>query len=427
MLPDSCSVQGRIAAGQVWDYVKKLKYSTNRVINKIWQAISIDFFLQTKDVCLIRFEPGSGDEKRSFLELFTYMKEKQRFVVVVNCHLPIKDMYLMPLSTGESLPNFLKPFHGPGKIKYHDMGSLAKRRILFSCTGLPRDRSDLIIGIIVKQSSKQRRHHGNSGTSSRESHRHQQQQQQHLHHRSKSSRKHHHHHHQTVPDEAPINLAKKGYFQVSSSPSSSSTAALGRNSPPADVRYSPSAEVYSPSQPSLDDDVPSGQTESTTKPSSAVSAILSVAMARAGGGGGLSAATTNRTEIPLLGGDSTSSGGTSIPLLGDTTSVRLPAQTASSSSVSVESAEPPPVFSSSLMQAVKAMSSDTLQSEWFLSVLCVNINGSPVNQSADFSRDVTSLNVRCHACRKSQARASAIRRLLNILLYPNTSRHKGFG
>eukprot|EP00118_Oscarella_pearsei_P021937 m.250121 g.250121 ORF g.250121 m.250121 type:complete len:616 (+) comp40310_c0_seq9:389-2236(+) len=228
------------------------------------------------------------------------------------------------------------------------------------------------------------------------------------------------HHHHSKPKRAaampsslmagaPVNLAKKGYFHVPTATSYQTdevTHPFRVPSPMAipatsEVGYSPVEEVYSPSKPSVDDN-PSFQSEDTDTskpPSSAVSAILSAAMARAGGGRDTSTSRDSSTQsaaihdLPLLGG-----GGISVPLLGESSGASSgipPLLPPVSSSLSVSS--PPPIvdpveqeppssssFSSTLMQAVKAMSTDTLQN--IAQAVGFMKNQNPAQSPEDFQK-----------------------------------------
>ncbi|KAL9962677.1 hypothetical protein ACROYT_G031800 [Oculina patagonica] len=96
LLPDTLHVQGRIAHEQVWDYLLQLKNSTSR------------------EVCVIRYEASSDDEKLSYVSLYSYFYSRKRCGVVSNCYTGVKDMYLVPLASHQPIPPELLPFDGPG-------------------------------------------------------------------------------------------------------------------------------------------------------------------------------------------------------------------------------------------------------------------------------------------------------------------------
>lgn len=96
LLPDTLHVQGRIAHDQVWDYLTQLKSSTSR------------------EVCVIRYEASSDDEKLSYVSLYSYFYSRKRCGVVSNCYTGVKDMYLVPLASHQPIPPELLPFDGPG-------------------------------------------------------------------------------------------------------------------------------------------------------------------------------------------------------------------------------------------------------------------------------------------------------------------------
>lgn len=96
LLPDTLHVQGRIAHEQVWDYLVQLKGSTSR------------------EVCVIRYEASSDDEKLSYVSLYSYFYSRKRCGVVSNCYTGVKDMYLVPLASHQPIPPELLPFDGPG-------------------------------------------------------------------------------------------------------------------------------------------------------------------------------------------------------------------------------------------------------------------------------------------------------------------------
>ena len=73
---------------------------------------SIIFF---QEVCVIRYEASSDDEKLSYVSLYSYFYSRKRCGVVNNCYTGVKDMYLVPLASHQPIPPELLPFDGPGK------------------------------------------------------------------------------------------------------------------------------------------------------------------------------------------------------------------------------------------------------------------------------------------------------------------------
>ncbi|XP_067935635.1 death-inducer obliterator 1-like [Watersipora subatra] len=91
-LPDSLQIVGRIHPNQVWEYIGQLRHTLSR------------------EVILIRFSAVNEEEKASYKVYFKYLSEKKRFGVVGNGSSDIKDMYIIPLPSHESLPVALKPY-----------------------------------------------------------------------------------------------------------------------------------------------------------------------------------------------------------------------------------------------------------------------------------------------------------------------------
>lgn len=114
-LPDSIQVGGRISPQIVWDYLEKIRASG------------------TKEVCLIRFSPETDEDEISYTLLYAYFSSRRRFGVVSNNRKQVKDMYLIPLGATEKVPHQLVPFDGPG---------------------LENNRSNLLLGLIIRQRPK---------------------------------------------------------------------------------------------------------------------------------------------------------------------------------------------------------------------------------------------------------------------------------
>ncbi|XP_061600691.1 PHD finger protein 3 [Cololabis saira] len=114
-LPDSIQVGGRISPQMVWDYLEKIRATG------------------TKEVCLVRFSPESEEDEISYTLLYAYFSSRRRFGVVSNNLKQVKDMYLVPLGATEKVPHQLAPFDGPG---------------------LENNRSNLLLGLIIRQRTK---------------------------------------------------------------------------------------------------------------------------------------------------------------------------------------------------------------------------------------------------------------------------------
>ncbi|KAM4607760.1 PHD finger protein 3 isoform 2-T2 [Polymixia lowei] len=114
-LPDSIQVGGRISPQIVWDYFDKIRATG------------------TKEVCLIRFSPETEEDEISYTLLHAYFSSRKRFGVVSNNLKQVKDMYLIPLGAAEKVPHQLVPFDGPG---------------------LENNRSNLLLGLIIRQRPK---------------------------------------------------------------------------------------------------------------------------------------------------------------------------------------------------------------------------------------------------------------------------------
>lgn len=100
-LPDTILIGGRILPQTVWEYVDLIKTS------------------EAKELSLIRFHPSSEEEEVAYVSLFSYFNSRRRFGVVSNICKRIKDLYLIPLSTKQSIPAVLLPIEGPGLEQNH--------------------------------------------------------------------------------------------------------------------------------------------------------------------------------------------------------------------------------------------------------------------------------------------------------------------
>uniref|UniRef100_A0A672QMJ4 Death-inducer obliterator 1-like n=2 Tax=Sinocyclocheilus grahami TaxID=75366 RepID=A0A672QMJ4_SINGR len=100
-LPDTIHIGGRILPQTVWEYVDLIRTS------------------EAKELSLIRFHPSSEEEEVAYVSLFSYFNSRRRFGVVSNICKHIKDLYLIPLSTKQSIPAVLLPIEGPGLEQNH--------------------------------------------------------------------------------------------------------------------------------------------------------------------------------------------------------------------------------------------------------------------------------------------------------------------
>nr|KAG5698560.1 hypothetical protein BaRGS_027071 [Batillaria attramentaria] len=114
-LPDTLQICGRIGPDQMWDYLGKIRQAGSR------------------DVCIVRFIPGSDDEKVAYVHLYSYLNSRGRCGVVGNAPKHVKDLYIVPLASHSKIPQVLLPFDGPG---------------------LENNRPHMLIGIIVRQKVK---------------------------------------------------------------------------------------------------------------------------------------------------------------------------------------------------------------------------------------------------------------------------------
>lgn len=67
-----------------------------------------------QELSLIRFHPASDEEEVAYVSLFSYFNSRRRFGVVSNICKHIKDLYLIPLCSKQSIPAVLLPMEGPG-------------------------------------------------------------------------------------------------------------------------------------------------------------------------------------------------------------------------------------------------------------------------------------------------------------------------
>ena len=66
-------------------------------------------------MCILRFIPGSDDEKVAYVHLYSYLNSRGRCGVVGNAPKHVKDLYIVPLASHGKIPQVLLPFDGPGE------------------------------------------------------------------------------------------------------------------------------------------------------------------------------------------------------------------------------------------------------------------------------------------------------------------------
>ncbi|XP_038051591.1 death-inducer obliterator 1-like [Patiria miniata] len=95
-MPENIVICGRIPYPVVWDYFKQLRKANNT------------------DLIVLRFHVVNEEDKPAYISLFQYFHSRQRIGVVGNNRNHIKDMYILPLSAHEPIPQEIMPFKGPG-------------------------------------------------------------------------------------------------------------------------------------------------------------------------------------------------------------------------------------------------------------------------------------------------------------------------
>ncbi|KAL8587673.1 hypothetical protein ACOMHN_020891 [Nucella lapillus] len=117
----------------MWDYLGKIRQAGSR------------------DICLLRFIPGSEDEKSGYVHLYSYLSGRSRCGVVGNPPKYVKDLYIVPLASHSKILQVLLPFEGP-------------------C--LEGNRPHMLIGIVVRQKLKRPRESSESSTHGKSPHSH---------------------------------------------------------------------------------------------------------------------------------------------------------------------------------------------------------------------------------------------------------------
>ena len=72
------------------------------------------FLLYLQNICVIRFIPGTSEEKAAYINMYSYLNSRSRCGVVENKDKRIKDFYIVPLASHSKIPDVLLPFDGPG-------------------------------------------------------------------------------------------------------------------------------------------------------------------------------------------------------------------------------------------------------------------------------------------------------------------------
>lgn len=114
-LPDTVDVVGRISHDTVWDYISKMKRTGS------------------KEILVIRLTAANDEEKIPYITLYSYLNSRSRLGVVGNVSKNIKDFYIMPFSSQNTIPSVLLPLTGPGFEEH---------------------RPHLLLGIIVRNKKK---------------------------------------------------------------------------------------------------------------------------------------------------------------------------------------------------------------------------------------------------------------------------------
>ncbi|CAB3256493.1 unnamed protein product [Arctia plantaginis] len=120
-LSTELDIVGRINPLTVWDYIGKMKKTSN------------------KDIVILKLQTANDEEKMQYIALYSYLSSRNRLgVVKVTNMTTVKDLYIVPLPANTTLPAVLLPLDGPGigEIKTH-----------------------LLIAIVIRQRKKRLAHH----------------------------------------------------------------------------------------------------------------------------------------------------------------------------------------------------------------------------------------------------------------------------
>lgn len=103
-LSTELDIVGRINPDTVWDYITKMRKTSN------------------KDIVILKLQTANDEEKMQYIALYSYLSSRNRLgVVKVSNMTTVKDFYIVPLPANTSLPPALLPLDGPniGEIKTH--------------------------------------------------------------------------------------------------------------------------------------------------------------------------------------------------------------------------------------------------------------------------------------------------------------------
>ncbi|ORY45706.1 hypothetical protein BCR33DRAFT_173016 [Rhizoclosmatium globosum] len=97
LLPPSVFVEGRIDIARTQGYIDQQKLSTSK------EVIAVEFIPENNGGDLEMAVSGTGEG--GFQELCNYFLEKKRYAVVGSRYVSVRDMYLVPVRAGESVPS----------------------------------------------------------------------------------------------------------------------------------------------------------------------------------------------------------------------------------------------------------------------------------------------------------------------------------
>lgn len=87
VMPSALMIHGRIQPAQVEDYLDKLKAS------------------RTRQLCVMLLQPAGPEHEDAYLAMHAYFDSRSRYGVVGNCFTAIKDMYVVPISARNRVPD----------------------------------------------------------------------------------------------------------------------------------------------------------------------------------------------------------------------------------------------------------------------------------------------------------------------------------
>lgn len=103
-LSTELDIVGRINPDTVWDYIMKMRKTSN------------------KDIVILKLQTANDEEKMQYIALYSYLSSRNRLgVVKVSNMTTVKDFYIVPVPANTTLPAVLLPLDGPGigEIKTH--------------------------------------------------------------------------------------------------------------------------------------------------------------------------------------------------------------------------------------------------------------------------------------------------------------------